>query len=216
MEKKSLWRYVVELLIVIVGVTIAFWLNTRAEASKEEQTLNNYYKELQSDLMDDQKFLAKAVKFNETKGEVMVKALELYLQGTPSRDSVYKYTQEVGNYFFFEPKDVTYRSMISSGDLKLVENFPLKRKLISLYDYYDVIDQFQINHLRALDDNYFPKYVYMVDYMSDEVVVPIEEDLMIKNYFAFCANEMSQHVGYYQTALDRNKQLISAIEEELK
>lgn len=211
MEQKSFLRYLIELLIVIVGVTIAFWLNTRAEAAKEQKVLNNYYSELRSDLETDRKILERTISSNENKLNKMVQAMGLYQTGEPARDSVLAYSQQIGNYYFFDPKDITYRSMISSGDLKLINNLSLKRKLVSLYDRYETIDMLQQNHLQALDNNYFPKYVYMVDYLSGEVLEPIEKDILVKNYFAFSANELSTHLAFYNVALKQNQELDSLI-----
>lgn len=101
--------------------------------------------------------------------------------------------------------------MINSGDLKLISNLEFKRKLVSLYDRYESIDELQRNHLQALDENFFPKYVYMVDYITGEVLVPIEENILVKNYFGFSANELQTHIAYYRSALKRNQQLDSLL-----
>lgn len=215
MDKKSFARYLIELVIVIVGVTIAFWLNTKAETSKENMILSNYYNELLSDLDDDRNTLNQSIRRNELKLTDMITALQLYQNKEPSRDSIFKYSKLVGNYNFFDPQDITYRSMISSGDLKLINDFQLKRKLVSLYDTYKVIDDFQNNHLQALDENYFPKYVKMVDYVEDKVLEPIEADILIKNYFAFSANELSTHIKFYERALEKNSQLDSLIRTKM-
>lgn len=215
MESKSFLRYLIELVIVIAGVTIAFWLNTRAEALKEEQTLHNYYRELISDLAQDRKNLDFSITKNRQKLEMLMKAMRLYDEAPPSRDSIFIYSQQIGNYFFFYPNDITYRSMINSGDLKLIGNLEFKRKLVSLYDRYKSIDELQRNHLQALDENFFPKYVYMVDYISGEVLVPIEENILVKNYFAFSANELQTHTAYYQSAVKTNQQLDSLLRGKL-
>lgn len=215
MSKKPLFRYLIELVIVIAGVTIAFWLNTRAEAAKEQKILDNYYVELLADLDKDRKKLDWNIETNTKKKERMISAVRLYLTGHATRDSVYKYCEMIGNYDFFYPKDITYRSMVSSGDLKLITNFDIKRKMISLYDHYELIEELQENHLQALDKNYFPKYVYMVDFITQEVVEPIEEDMLIKNYFGWCANDLSNQIGYYQSAMKRNLALDSLIKISL-
>lgn len=211
MKHKSFLRYLIELVIVITGVTIAFWLNTRAEEMKEQKILSNYYLELQSDLQMDRKALERCVNDNQNKRSLMIKAMAMYLNGEPQRDSVFYYSRFVGNYYFFDPRDITYRSMISSGDLKLISDMELKRRLISLYDTYQLIEELEDNYLEALDENYFPKYVELVDYVEGEVIAPIEEDMMIKNYFAYSANDLGSHISLYKLALRKNQLLDSLI-----
>ncbi|WP_421763964.1 DUF6090 family protein [Ekhidna sp.] len=215
MEKKSVLRYLIELVIVIVGVTIAFWLNTRAESIKENQTLKNYYTELLSDLKQDSVLLANSIKLNERKVNLMVRAMGLYGQVPVNRDSIFIYSQQVGNYYFFEPNDITYQSMINSGDFKLISNLELKRQLVSLYHRYETIEEFQDNHLQALDDNYFPHYVQLVDYITYQPIKPLEKDILIKNYFAYSANDVNGHVNFYRSALRKVIKLDSLISEEL-
>ena len=214
MGKKSFFRFIVELVVVITGVTIAFWLNTKAEQKKEQKNLENYYQELVSDLEEDRKLLERIIDKNTNKRNEMVKAISLYSEPVPSRDSIFAYSQLMGNYNFFDPTDITYQSMINSGDLKLMDNIILKRKLISLYDLYEIIDYLQKNHLQALDENFFPKYVYMVDYITGEVLQPIEKDILVKNYFGFMASELSAHLNYYKSAVELNLQLDSLISSE--
>lgn len=215
MKNKSFLRYIIELFIVIVGVTIAFWLNTRAETSKENQTLENYYAELQADLTSDQRSLQFNIEKNEEKRRRMGHALGFYSHEIPNRDSIFLYSTEIGSYHFFEPTDITYRTMINSGDLKLINDFDVKKKLTRLYDRYSQIENLQENHLQAMDQNFFPKFVYMVDYATGEVLIPIEKEILVKNYFAFSANELGAHIAYYKSALKINQQLDSLIQQKL-
>lgn len=212
MKSKSFVQYFIELLIVIVGVTIAFWLSTRAESSKEQKILSNYYIELRTDLASDRKLLESNIRNNEVKAEQMGRALQFYFEGKPNRDSIFLYSSIIGEYDFFDPKDITYRTMLNSGDLKLINDFAIKRKLVALYDFYQAIENQQQNHLQALDQNFFPKYVYMIDYVAGDVLQPIEEDILVKNYFAFSASEVGRHVAYYKAALKTNKELDSLLQ----
>lgn len=211
MERRYIYRYAIELAIVIVGVTIAFWLNTLAEDAKEQANLGNYYLELQSDLNADRRELLSCVKTNRAKRDSMYKAIRLYFKDAPEADSVKYYSMMVGNYNFFHPTDITYVTMVNSGDLKLINDLELKRNLVALYDQYEDIVMLQENHLQALDENYFPRFVHMVDYITGELLVPIEKDILIKNYFAFMVSELDNHVAFYRAALAKNQRLDSLI-----
>ena len=211
MQKRTVSYFLTELLIVIVGVTIAFWLNTRAEENKEKQVLNRYYNELLSDLSQDRNMLERVIDINTQKKNQMENAIKLYQKPEIIRDSVFYYTQLIGNYNFFSPKNITYQSLISSGDLKLINDMNVKRRLMSLYQRYENIDELQQNHLEALDENFFPRYVLMVDYIKGEVLEPIEQNILVKNYFAFSYNELTTHLAYYQSAFNLNQKLDSLI-----
>ena len=62
------WKsYFIELFIVIIGVSIAFWLSQIAEENREDLVRRNYMKDIQSDLKDDIKSLDWAIEFNTKK-----------------------------------------------------------------------------------------------------------------------------------------------------
>ncbi|NMM49926.1 hypothetical protein [Marinigracilibium pacificum] len=211
MNKSKIFNYLIELLIVIVGVSIAFWLNTQADSKKERDILNGYYREFLNELEEDRSLLEKNISNSISKQENMIRASQLYQKPTVSIDSLVMYAMEIGNYYFFTPNDITYRSMINSGDLKLITDLSLKRKLTRLYKLYNVIDEAQQNHLQALDENYFPLIVNQIDYEKGEAISSIDGNLLIKNYFIFSINELDAHIYLYKKAMKLNEELDSLI-----
>ena len=71
----------------------------------------------------------------------------------------------------------------------------------------------QENHLEAMDVNYFPRHESLIDYVTGEILRPIEQDILIKNYFVFMVNELDTHVRFYQSALDKNQKLEDLIQD---
>jgi hypothetical protein len=113
--------YFIELLIVIIGISIAFWLNNMALEGKANREKIAYLKDIKSDLKKDSLRLTYNIKNNEVKKEKLDYSLQL-IQESAQIDSVLNYIIEIGNYDFFNPDNFTITSLLQSGDLKLIDS----------------------------------------------------------------------------------------------
>ena len=101
MTNRNFSSIVIELFIVIVGVSIAFWLNNIGEANKNNETKTAYYQELQSDIKRDLVYLESILKQNKGKTKNMEVALSFYNRVDPPIDSILPLVFQIGSYHFF-------------------------------------------------------------------------------------------------------------------
>lgn len=215
--KKVFIGYFAELLIVIFGVSIAFYLNQKATDRAEQKIHIKYLKELQSDLAHDLSLLNQNIEFNERKLEGIMEVIPYFKDPDQYLKQIIEASTQLGNYNFFEPKDFTYQSLLASGDFKKIENPNTKRNLIALYSRYDVIDNLQKNFIDALDQNYFPYLLHNFDYTSYQVINPdYHKSPVIRNVLAFSANEISNHLAFYQSTAKMVNKLDSLIQVDLE
>lgn len=191
-KKSSIKDYLIEFVIVILGITIAFWLSNLGEIKKENRLENSYLQQLRDDLITDINVLDRGIKSSGKKIEFLEQGLGFILsnqRNTISADSVAKYALTLGDFgYFFTPTNDTYLTLQQSGDLKIIKSLVLKKKLVTLYKYYDLIKLEQKNFLAALDDNFFPKMYENYDMITDKVTGPsfFRSTLSI-NFIAFAA-----------------------------
>jgi len=218
LKKKTKLRwsnYLIELFIVIIGISIAFWLNNMATQSKEKQEKVAYLKDIRNDLKTDSIRLSNNIQNNKIKSQKLVKSLDLIKESAPI-DSVLINIIEIGNYDFFTPDNFTLSSLIQSGDLKLINSDKTKRELLRLLRIYESIDNIQKNLLQALDDNYFPMLLSKVDMIEFKAIDPdYFYGVEMKNYCVFTLNETSQHIRNYEYAQGQVKKVMELIDEEL-
>lgn len=215
-ETKLRWsNYLIELLLVIVGITIAFWLNNSAINRNNKQAEVSYLADIRHDLKTDSTRLFVNVKFNEVKSQKLGYALELISKSAPI-DSVLVNVLEIGNYDFFNPDNFTLTSLLQSGDFKLIHSDKIQKELLRLLKVYESIDFMQKNFLQALDDNYFPMLLSKVDMLQFEAIDPaFFYGIEIKNYCAFTLNETSQHIRSYKYAQNQVNKVSKLIDAEL-
>ena len=116
---------------VIIGVSLAFYVNDSAETNRREKEFNAIIDSFLEELAADRATYAEyQIPDNKSQAEAISDVLELIEAG--SSDSLeYKFSRAIGinNYF---PSGVTFKSLQSAGKLDLIEDFEL-RKVLSTY-----------------------------------------------------------------------------------
>ncbi|MEO1516280.1 MAG: DUF6090 family protein [Bacteroidota bacterium] len=134
MKYKVNWRYVVgEILIVTVGILIAFGINTLSS----NLALRKNYKEFRLGLVTDLEQNIQNLERIITAQERKVKELNVLIDNSTKRNIA---LDSIGAILFrqrksptFFPISGTFKSLVSHGEIALFET-DLKRELFNLYD----------------------------------------------------------------------------------
>lgn len=218
MFKKINWRYGIgEIIIVIIGITVVFSLNKISESLKNKNKKQNYLINIKLDLESEIEHLNEnIVKFNSKIKSI--KQIMPYLNGLKiGRDSIGMKVFMLAKTINLEPNDITYKTLINSGDLGLFEDFKLKKEIES---YYTKLELLELDYSRQIkiSENYFgPFMINELDY-----------DAMKNGDFSFMDNKKLKNIvqslyGTYYIAIESSKKgierseaLISTIESKLK
>lgn len=165
MFKKINWQYAIgEIIIVIIGITIAFTLNKWGENAKDRVAKQQYLTSLMVDLDNEIEHLKENIaRFQGKKSDI--EAIFPYLYGRQEgRDSISRKIFDLAGVINFHPNDVTYKTLINSGDLSLFEDFELKKALENHYSDHTLIEQdYQRQH--HINEAYFADLmIYNIDY----------------------------------------------------
>jgi hypothetical protein len=151
----------VDVLVVVLGITIAFWLNNWQSERKNSSSEQKYLAALQTDLAKDTVQLLEITKEMDTIFFAIERMLRL-ADKPENADSVADYLSLISNDInVFFPEDYTYKSLQQSGDIGLIQNDSLLLILSDLYDYYEHINvmnelayEYQLRNLLPYFDNY--------------------------------------------------------------
>ena len=134
------WKYAFgEILIVIVGISIAFSMNKCANDSKNEKQKQQYLSNLKNDVLSNKIQLEKNYQEIETKFNTANEILPIINTDNPAKMGIIRDIFSIATITNFESNDITYQTLINSGDLKLIDNFELKTAIEEHYSYYDVM-----------------------------------------------------------------------------
>jgi hypothetical protein len=137
LSSRDVTGYLIDLAVVITGVTAAFILNSWWERRRHKQLEQKYYRSFGKDVGSDLKLLAEVIELNRAKKDRAAGFVESIRKDGQTVDSSMKIIQDTLTIVPFKPIRTTYNSLVSSGDLNAMGNFEFKADLVKLYDGYE-------------------------------------------------------------------------------
>jgi hypothetical protein len=161
--RKINWRYAFgELLIVTIGISLAFGLNNWNENRKQNNLAREYLVNLHEELKRDVDTLTKSLyRMEKTKAYIYGYINAVY-QPHLRHDSISSKIYRLGEIEIFAENQATFTTLINSGDIALITNLDLRTAIVEQYNIYKDL------HLK--EEIYSN---YMADYMGP---------FMIRNY----------------------------------
>lgn len=208
---------ILELLVVIIGVSIAFsldsWKESRKAHDTEEEFLISFKYDLGQDIVDFQVLIDTL--------EVQKQNCRLLIESINNKDfSNERLIDYSISLFFgsnFNPHSATYKSLTSSGQLQSIADFALCKRIVDQYDItysnLNTLDEFienqVFNHrIPYLHDNiqYSKGTIVNTDAMQTSKYINISHSAY---YF------LNKKIEEYQDAKENAEQLILSLDEVL-
>ena len=143
MEKNKTGKYlkyaIGEIVLVVIGILIALQINNWKQENKDHKLGEDYLLRIHRDLVQDTISFRQIIAHNNNLREEIKGLLVTLYNGVDNIQQV----QNIGAIYdkaldqVFTPNDNTYKGMISSGALGLVQNLELKEEIVNLYSEYD-------------------------------------------------------------------------------
>ncbi len=140
--KKDWYRYLLDIIVVILGIMIAFGLNNWNESNKQLALEQQYYKDILVELEED---LAN-IKRNRSFNNYLIPRYKLAKE-IISSDTNKKRTDELGRISLelmlksdFKKKTSIYDALSSSANLDIISNKDILKQLQSLSSLYKTIN----------------------------------------------------------------------------
>ena len=221
MSKQSIqWRnYIIELLVVIIGISIAFMLEGWSAGKKQDTLERNYLNSLKSDLLKDKEDLQEIMDSTTVLIKNVGTAFQLIYGKRP--DSEFRRHHVTSTYLatYFYPQNGTYVSLINSGDISVVKDFELKKSLSNLYNIeYQEMERVD-NVVRNLVDNMLHPYMinnveFSITRDGIESADPLKANRCI-NMMGSYFNLLSYRQQHYQALLAKCDALIAEVEKAI-
>jgi|GEM_PF-6636469 len=165
MASKINWKqFWLELVAVLIGVTLAFQLQNWNAKSKDKKEAKLYLQAISSDLESDIAelvYLADTLSDNLKWSTRLTENLGMRNYNSPTLFPEVLYGMY--NISAFRPKNSTYESMKSAGELNLISDFEIRNELNSLYQWkYDELAIYDDGHAEQFYGRVYP-------YMSKRV-----------------------------------------------
>lgn len=156
--KKGIRYALGEILIVIIGITIAFSMNKCADDRKDNALRLQYLSNIKSDIETDKKNLEANFEAIGKKIQNLNEILPLINTDNPEKAAIRHKMYGVFTSTPFFPKDITYQTMINSGDFKLIDDFDLKAAIETHYSNYKIMLK-DYERLEIIHKEYLGRYM---------------------------------------------------------
>lgn len=158
------WRYAIgEIIIVIIGISIAFALNNWAENNQARKVEKLYLRNLEKDLSNDLDSLNKNIYLLGQNLNDINKLQPHLGRKIPGRDTIFGKVFRIAETIAFIPEDATYHTLVNSGDFKLISDFELKSAIEKHYREYLHMQRAYVRR-ENFSKNYMADFFVGLDY----------------------------------------------------
>ncbi|EDP71593.1 hypothetical protein FBALC1_03877 [Flavobacteriales bacterium ALC-1] len=180
--KKTIIYALGEILIVIIGISLAFAMNKWGEDRSDKAQKEQYIINLKQDIAADKAQLeANLVQINTTIEQAQ-EVISILGKQVPNKNERLRGVYAVANLTNFTPKDYTHQTLVNSGDLKLMNDFELKTTIQKHYsDYKAILKAYERQEI--INKEYLGDYfIHHTDYdLIPQGKSPFKDEKLLKN-----------------------------------
>lgn len=134
-------NYLLEFIIVFLGITIAFYINQRAEAQKVRSQEDTYLDMIVADLEKDSVDHNYIIQFYRNRLWPLEIANHLLENSNAENvDSIILYSLSLVQTSNYHPDVKTYHSLVENGEILKIEDLELRRRMADYYAYFNMLE----------------------------------------------------------------------------
>lgn len=154
-QKIDWLNHFLEFIVVVIGILLAFQLNTCSEKKKEGKLVEEHIESIVEETSLNKSLLGTSIKNSERLLSLLDSTITLTGKDTIPINSVHSLSMQLMSLDYIYIKKNAYNSLVQTGDIRFIENSTLQNDIISLYEYY--------GWLQGLDDS--SRITYLENYM---------------------------------------------------
>ena len=133
----------IDLLIVIIGITIAFQLNNINESNKSDIKEIDYLKNFYKENKNNESSLFAELEFSIKNKQDIDTLKQILLSGNYEDNRIKSLSASMMTLSDFNPSLVTMENIMASGEFELISDFECRENLIETYNSYQTTSQFE-------------------------------------------------------------------------
>jgi len=154
-----------EVIIVVIGILLALYLNNWNQHRTERKLEFQYYQSIKNQLNEDLTTLYGEIKYNENFLNQFSFAKTLILSNEKSKiDTLGKITLNMIRFSDFRRKSNIYQTLVNSGEIVLINNNKITEKLQSLEENYTYINRLEENHASIILSQIIPEISQVIQF----------------------------------------------------
>ena len=216
--KKYLLYAIGEILLVMIGITLAFQADNWNEDRERKITEIRIYENIREQIIGDKKLIQGQQNYNNHYLAQYEYAKDIILTNDQTKmDTLGIIATNLINYSDFEGEGNIYETMVNSGEIQLLRNQRIINRVRWLEERYNYVNRMENIHYDVMMDFAAPNITSVVNFITTEVVDP---DLIFSNQFQnllfLLIRIMKEKDNTYLSAINEIDGMLVLIDEELK
>ena len=215
--KRYLTYAVGEIIIVVIGILLALYLNNWNQERTEKKLELQYYLSIKNQLNEDLTTLKGEIEYNQNFLNQFSFAKKLILLNDKSKiDTLGKITLNMVRFSDFRRKSNIYQTLVNSGEIVIINNNKITEKLQSLEENYTYINRLEENHVSIILSQIIPEIRQVIQFDPLKVVdMSSFFSYKFQNSFDILIVLMIEKMDSYKQAQNEITSTIELIDKEL-
>ena len=206
-----------EIIIVVVGILLALYLNNWNQKMTDKKLETQYYQSMNNQLNEDLDIILGEINYNQNYLNQFFYAKNLILLNDKCKiDTLGSIAVNMVRFSDFRRKSNIYQTLINSGEIIKINNYKITEKLQSLEETYTYINRLEENHSSIILSQIIPDIRQRIQF--DPLKVENPESLFeyqFQNNFDILIILMLEKSDIYKRAKDEIGSIIDLIEHVL-
>ncbi|MFT5386468.1 MAG: hypothetical protein ACI8VT_001423 [Saprospiraceae bacterium] len=216
--KRYLLYAIGEILLVMIGILLAFSVSNWNENQVKRNTELRHYKNVRDQIIGDKKAIAEKMEHNDRLLNQFVYGSQIIETNDQSLiDTLGRIAIKLTDYSDFDRKGNIYETFVNSGEIKILNNQKIVAGLRRLEEKYIYINRMENIHFEALLQYAVPLTTSAIRHSSGNVEKPdLLYSYQFQNIIILFLGVMKEKDEIYHEAIDRIDIIIALIDVELK
>jgi len=206
-----------EVIIVVIGILLALYVNNWNQERTENKLELQYYQSIKDQLNEDFNTLNGEIAYNQNFLNQFSFAKKLILLNDKSKiDSLGKITLNMVRFSDFRRKSNIYLTLVNSGEIVLIRNNKITEKLQSLEENYTYINRLEENHASIIFSQIIPVITQIIQFDPIKIMdMNFLFSYKFQNSFDLLIVLMIEKMDVYKQAQNEIVSIIKLIDKEL-
>jgi len=215
--KRYLLYAIGEVLLVMIGISLAFQVDNWNEDRLKKDEETRYYQNIRDQIEDDKKLIQRQVHFNNRYmaqfkyAHTIIEAMD-----RSKMDTLGLIIRNLTQYSDFDRQGNIYETMVNSGEIKILRNHKIVNGIRNLEEKYMYINRMENIHYDVAMNHVGPTLNPVVNYATAEIKKPDQVfNYEFQNLLTNLLQVMTEKNKVYNEAINRIENIKALINEEL-
>ena len=207
-----------EIVLVVIGILIALSINNWSQEKTNRTEELNYYKNIKRQLNEDKGGISGNIDYNNVYLRQYEYAIHIIEKNDRTKiDSLAEITINLMKFSDFHRQSNIYETMVISGEIKLLKNQLIIKRLQQLEETYIYMNKLENTQSEAINSIIVPDIIISSIKIFNMKIENIEMlySLELQNSFVLMTRLMTEKNGIYQEGLNEINVLTNLIDDEL-